>query len=191
MKEDAQEQLRVIYEMIENAKDNFREGGFYYLLWGWLVLISSLLSYVLLELVWQDGRAFLVWPVLMSAGFVISFWKAYRSDRQSRMRSHITRSIQYLWVGFTISLLMMLAAFLFRKMPAETTYPIFIIFYGLGAFVSGGLLRFRPLVVGGLLSWGIAAIAFIVPFRYQLLLMALSVAVAWLAPGYLLNGRKR
>ena len=36
---DEQMSLRIIAEAIENAKANFKDNGFFYLLWGWLVLV--------------------------------------------------------------------------------------------------------------------------------------------------------
>jgi hypothetical protein len=39
---DYKEKLGVIYSMINNSKTKIRVNGFFYLLWGWLVLIASL-----------------------------------------------------------------------------------------------------------------------------------------------------
>ncbi len=184
--ETPQDHLRIIYEMIDNAKEDFREGAFYYLLWGWLVLIASLATFVFLKLGWGN-HSFYAWPVLMGSGGIIALARGFRTSRTARVQTYVSTATMYLWIGFSISLLLILTAYLWGKLPYDATYPIFIVFYGLGAFVSGGILRFRPLVVGGLLSWAIAAFAFAVPFEYQLLLTALSVAVSWLTPGYLLK----
>lgn len=42
---DEQLSLKIIAEAIENTKSNFKDNGFFYLLWGWLVLFASLLEY--------------------------------------------------------------------------------------------------------------------------------------------------
>jgi hypothetical protein len=76
------------------------------------------------------------------------------------------------------------------KIPWQTTYPLIISLYGLGTFVSGGVLKFKPLIIGGIACWIISIIAFLVPPMTVLLLTALSVVVSYLIPGYMLKARK-
>ncbi len=45
-----QDSIRVITEMIENSKSNFKDNSFFYLLWGWLVLIASVTNFALLKM---------------------------------------------------------------------------------------------------------------------------------------------
>ncbi len=46
---DYNEKLNVIYDMIENSKTRIRENAFFYLLWGWLVLIASLSDFIMMN----------------------------------------------------------------------------------------------------------------------------------------------
>ena len=70
---------------------------------------------------------------------------------------------------------------------AAAVYPIIIVLYGIGTFVSGGALKFMPLKAGGIVCWILAVIAIRVDFEYQLLLIAAAVLIAYLIPGYLLK----
>ena len=61
--------------------------------------------------------------------------------------------------------------------------------YGIWLFVSGGTLEFRPLIIGGILNWGLALISFYLDFEYQLLALAAAVLLGYIVPGYMLRSR--
>lgn len=68
---------------------------------------------------------------------------------------------------------------------------IFILLYGLGTFVSGRLLQFKPLVVGGIINWIPVCAAVFFSFDYQMLFAAAAISSSYLLPGYLLKPQKQ
>ena len=75
---------------------------------------------------------------------------------------------------------------LFIVVGYQYCFPFFILFYGLGAFVSGKLLQFKPLVAGGIVSWCLSAISIWVDFDHQALFAAASILFSYIIPGYLI-----
>jgi hypothetical protein len=183
-----QQSIRIIQEMIATSKNNLKDNSFFYLLWGWLVLSASLTHFILIQVHWE--YAFLPWPVLMMTGGIISVVAGYRLGKKARVVSHVDKMIIYLWYAFMAVVLIIIAMALMDKILWVTTYPVIISLYGLGTFVSGGVLRFRPLIIGGIACWVISVIAFFVPSSYVLLLTGLSVIIAYLIPGYLLKSKE-
>ncbi len=179
--------LKIIYEMIETSKTNLKDNSFFFLLWGWLVMAASLIHFALLYTPCQ--YPFLPWPILMTTGAVISVIAGYRMGRKSKVISHLDKSMIYLWYGFLIVLIIIISMTISGHIPWNTTYPLIIILYGFGTFVSGGMLKFRPLITGGIASWFIAIIAFLVPSQFVLLLTGLSILIAYLIPGYMLRAK--
>jgi hypothetical protein len=177
--------LNVIYEMIENSKTRLRENAFFYLLWGWLVLIASLSHFIMMK--YGIFYSFLAWPVIMTAGMVVSVIAGIRMGKRAGHHTHIDTAMIYLWYGFFFSLLIILAFSIGGKISWEIANSLIISMYGLGTFVSGGILKFKPLIIGGISCWIIALGAFIVPGDYMLLLVSLSIIIAYLIPGYLLR----
>jgi len=57
--------------------------------------------------------------------------------------------------------------------------------YGIWLFISGGTIRFKPLMIGGIINWILAMAAFFVSFDQQLLLLALAVLLGYIIPSYL------
>jgi hypothetical protein len=107
--------------------------------------------------------------------------------KRAGYRTHIDTAVIYLWYGFFFALLVVLAFSIGGKIPWEMSNALIITMYGLGTFVSGGILKFRPLIIGGICCWIIALCAFFVPASYMLLLVALSIIISYLIPGYLLR----
>ena len=182
---DYKEKLDVIYSMIENSKTQIKENGFFYLLWGWLVLIASLSHFTLLKMGFH--KSYIVWPILMNLGLIVSVIAGIRMGKKAGYRTHIDTAIIYLWYGFFFAFLVILAFSIGDKIPWEMSNVLVIVMYGLGTFVSGGILKFRPLIIGGICCWIIALGAFFIPGEYTLLLVAISIIIAYLIPGYLLR----
>ena len=65
--------------------------------------------------------------------------------------------------------------------------PVCMVMYGVGAFVSGSVLQFKPLTIGGIICWAAAFIAHHVDYEYQLLLMSFAVICSYIIPGYILK----
>lgn len=186
--ETQKNQIQLIEEMIANAKGNISEGSVFYLIWGWLVILAAAINYYLLVFMNYENH-WLPWPILMTLGGIISGIVGYRKGKSSNVKTYIERALQYLWLGFVITLLMVLFGMV--KLGPEKTYPIIIFLYGLGTFVSGGILKFRPLILGGIACWIIGMMAFYTDFQNQLLLISLAVLLSYIIPGHLLSKSKR
>jgi hypothetical protein len=182
------ESLKIIQEMIATSKGNLKDNSFFYLLWGWLVLVASLSHYFLLRIGWE--HAYLPWPVLMSLGAIVSVIAGYRLGKKMKVITIIDKAIIYLWWGFVVLIIIILVMTGMDKINWTSTYPLIISLYGLGTFVSGGILKFKPLILGGIAAWVISIIAFFVAPINVLLLTALSIVIAYLIPGYMLKSRE-
>jgi len=183
-----QESLQIIQEMISTSKGKIKDNSFFYLLWGWLVLIASLTHYFLLQINYE--YAYIPWPVLMTIGGITSAIAGYRLGKKAKVITIIDKAMVYLWYGFLILILIVLVMTGFNKIQWQSTYPLIISLYGFGTFVSGGILKFRPLLIGGIACWVISIIAFFVSPENVLLLTALSIIIAYLVPGYMLKAKK-
>jgi hypothetical protein len=182
------EKVDVILKMIENSKTNIRDNAFFYLLWGWLVLAASLIHFTLIQ--FGTPFSFLAWPILMSIGTIVSIFAGIRMGKRQNYLTHLDKAIMYLWWGFFFTILVVLAFSLSGLIPWNISNALIISLYGMGTFVSGGILKFRPLIIGGISCWLISLMVFVIPFEYMLLMVALSIILAYLVPGYMLRNAK-
>lgn len=184
-----QQSLQIIYETIENAKSNVKDNAFFYLLWGWLVLIASLSQYILLT--YTSFRLhYIGWPVLMSIGGIVSGIYGYRLGKKASVKTHLDTIIISLWLGFLVLIFTILVMTFAGSFWFNVSSPLIIILFSFATFLSGMILKFRPLVIGGTISWMVGVAAFLVTPDIQQLLTALAIIIAYLIPGYMLKSKK-
>lgn len=181
------ESLDLISKMIHSAKNSMSDDSIFYLLWGWAVFIAAITQYVLIQV--NYPYSWLSWMVLMPATAVVATIIGYRKRKKEQVVTFVDEFMKYLWIAFGVSLVLFL--FFQSKIGAENTYPVIIVLYGIGTFVSGGALRFTPLKIGGIICWIMAAIAFYLSSEQQLLILALTVLLSYIIPGYLLQRKFR
>ena len=182
-----QESLLLIGQMIRNAKKAVRDNGFLFLLWGWLVFAASLSNYIMAFVLDMGEIAYLPWPVLMISGGIISAIYGSRQKKNERVKTYVDDAMKFLWIAFVVALLLTLV--FMSKIGPEVAYPFIMVLYGVGTFVSGGILKFKPLIYGGIACWLIAIAATFFDFQFQLLLLSLSILVSYIIPGHILKHR--
>jgi hypothetical protein len=184
-----QQSLQLIQVMIDKAKANISENKFYFLFWGWLTFIAILSQYVLKVLIGYRHH-YLVWLVVIPA-VIITIVHTSRQNKQRHARTYVGESMGSLWNGIGISFFVM--SFIINSKGGEgwmNSYPFFILFYGLGTFVSGRIIKFTPLVIGGIFNWMLALVSVYVSYDYQLLLAAAAILTSYIIPGHLLHSKK-
>ena len=179
-----QESLRIISQMISNTKSKFQKDGFYTLMWGYLVLAATISQYLMIYVFELYQYNFIGWPILMTVGFVVTIVRAMKHSKKSKVRTHIDLFMSYLWSGFTVSIFILLY-FSLRYYPLFA-FPSVMVLYGMATFVSGGMIKFKPLIIGGILCWGLAIACFFVEQQIQFFLLAASLIVAYIMPGHLM-----
>jgi len=180
-----QESLHVIMNMIQAAKTGFHDNSFYFLLWGWLVFVASISHYTLLMM--EKEYAAAAW-MLMPLGAVITMVYSYRQSRERHVRTYVQEFIRYVLIAFLVCLCIVLV---FQSKLGLNTYPMVMLVYGIWLFISGGAIRFKPLMAGGIINWMFAICALFVDFKMQLLFLATAVLLGYIIPGYLLKRKYR
>lgn len=185
-KMNSEESILLIQRMINTAKEELEDSSFYYLLWGWLVFIACVIHFILIKVSFQIDS--IGWMILMPLGAIISFIYGYRQGKKQRFQSYITDIMKYVLIAFLVSLFIVL---LFMGELGLGTYPMVMLIYGIWLFISGGALKFRPLILGGLINWTLAIIAMFFDFEKQLFILALAVLLGYIIPGHMLRLKYR
>lgn len=87
------------------------------------------------------------------------------------------------WLGFGISLIMVIFTSIHLRV---TPLPFICVVVGLATFLSGRLLRFLPLTLGGIVFWACAIFASMFSQKEALLVYAASIILGYLIPGFML-----
>lgn len=185
------ENLELIRNMIDRTKGNLRAQSGYYLIWGWLVLLATLSEYVLIQFMPEFVHHYIVWPVVVLIGVGATIYLSAKQKKDRRVTTYADRALVYFWSSWGFVLFLLLFYTIFGGLDWGNSYAFIIALYGMGATVSGGILKFKALVYGGVFSSAIAAFTLFTgisnDFEAMLLFLALSVASSYLIPGYQLR----
>lgn len=176
-----EESLRIITRMIQTAKGNIKGNSFHFLLWGWVVTFGNLGHFYLMEFT-DFAYPYAVWLITIPT-WIVSLLYGYRQSSKERVKTYSDFLIMWTWLAFTFSIVILIFS---GKFDALLT-PIILLFAGIPTFMTGLILKFKPLIYGGSSFWIFSVIAFSVEPSYSLLVSAVAIIVGYLIPGYILK----
>ena len=180
-----EESLALIKTMINKTKDSVADGSFYFLLWGWLVFGCCLSAFILKVYV-QYPYHYMVW-CLMPVGGIVSWIYGANQSKTLRVKSFVDEALDYLWIALGLAFFVLIIINMFNGQSWQTAFTYYILLYAIGTFVSGSLLRFKPLVIGGLINFVLAIVSIKFNYDYQLLIGAIAILISYIIPGHLLR----
>ncbi len=176
------ESLEIITRMIHQTKGNAKEGSFYFLFWGWITVIASL-GHFYLDYFTEIQHPYMVWLIGIP-GWIISMIYGYKQSGKKKVRSYSDGLIMWTWLSFLFSILIVIFAGSYLNFHITA---LILLFSGMATFITGLIIRFNPLVIGGSSFWIFSPIAIYLGITYAPLVMAVAVTVGYLIPGYLLR----
>ena len=176
--------LMLIESMIKTAKNRFSDNGHLYLLWGWVVLICSVGHFAAIQ--WNlFGHPEWIWGLTWVA---LLYQTVYliRLKKKIRVSTYTDDILKAIWMVF-VGCGLLLAVVVGRLGDWNTMDPLIVMLYGIPTILSGTVLRFKPLVWGGIICWMLCMVSVFLPLRYNLLMVSLAVIAAWIIPGYMMK----
>ena len=181
---DPAKSLDIISEMIHQAKGNVRNNAIHFLLWGWVVAIANFGMYALIQVNYK--APYIVWLITIPAAF-LSLYVGFRQGKNSRVTTHLGQIYMWLWISFGIVIFTIVA---FGARIGYQFNSIILLITSIPTFLSGISLRFKPLMIGGVLFWLFGILSFMVDYNTQLLVGGVAIICGYLIPGYLLRNKK-
>jgi hypothetical protein len=178
-----QESLALIAEAISRTKENFRSNSRYFLLWGWLITVASI-SFFLLRQYTETAFFFLPFPLLAAGGIVTTLVWYTRQKAAAPTETYLGFFFNRLWLVLGIGFILVVFISISRGWPP---FLYTLVIAAIGTAVTGLAMKFRPLVLGGLLFFAAAVVGIYLPDVYLPLLTGLAMIGGYLVPGYLLK----
>lgn len=184
-----EESMEMIHSMINISRQNFRNGGFYYILWGSLFLIAAIVQYILYS-VYSSELHWVSWMAAGALAFIIGTVLLFTRKKTPQVKTYINRMNFYLWTAFVISIIFIGFLASQHQLSQNQINPLIIMLYGFATFISGGMLRFKWLIGGAVVAWIIAIVSVFQDYGTQMLLVAATILLSYLIPGILLKYSK-
>lgn len=179
---DARQSLDLITSMIHQAKGNVQKSSFYFLLWGWAIVIADVGVFLLLRFT-DVKNPFLMFLINIPAA-IISVIYSIRQSNRGTVTTHLDQIYKWMWIGFGINCVLIM---LVGRYINWMINPMIILMAALPTFLTGVMLKFKPLMAGGLVFWIAGTALFFLPVKDQFLLSAAAIALGYLVPGYMLR----
>jgi phosphatidylglycerophosphatase A len=126
-----EESLKIITEMISKAKSDYRESGVSALLWGAIITICSIVSFLgayfempFLNNIW--------WLTIVAVVFQIIF--SIRENRKRKFKTYNEDAMGGIWISFGIA--MFLFSYFVNTGNVDHANTIFLITYGIPTFAT-------------------------------------------------------
>ena len=179
-KQSLEQKLEFITQVIKEAKSQYEENGFIYMLWGILIAITSISQYILLI---NEYYSIHYYPFfIIPLGTIYTIY--YYSRKEKMKHNIITRIVSYTWLFISLNLIVL--GFLFAATLKVNLSPIMLIILSIGMILSGISIRSRLIIGSGIIINITGYILFKLDWIYHPLVVGIVSLITFVIPGILL-----
>jgi hypothetical protein len=196
-----QESFRLIEQMISTAKQEQKDDGKGWIIWGWMLFLASLFTLLNLRFRWLDNL-FIFWDLFGLVAILLGVIETVRYfffKKKMRVKTYTKDIHQKLNIGFFISLMLIIlsmnigvhspnARWQDLAVSPVKGFALLLGLYGFWILIYGTLLNFKPSIIGAYITWAFAlASLFVRDFQLTMLFHASAVLFGYIIPGHLAN----
>lgn len=189
-----EESFDIINKAIANFKMNFRETSQSFLLWGWLLTFASISNFIILNILNSREAYELMglyslgnWSAFILIGFISMFFMERKINKDKKVYSYLESYFKSLWTVTAASFFV--ATFLCFKLGIDPP-AIMLLIAGIATTTSGLLIKFKPVIFGGMAFFIFSISTTFVANEYLSLIVGAAIVCGYLIPGYLLKSAK-
>ncbi len=190
---DQAHSLQVIREMIEVSRRKLQNDGILFIAWGWALFYSAMSRFLISKILFSrmEVRAFKIAGVIISV-FVLGYTLLYLWQQRKKAQTWIGISLRWVWISVVFCMMMinLIQQNILHEIRFELQHPIFMVVFAYAVIVSGVILRYRLMIIMGILFGLLAWISSFFELHQQLLFEAIAWFAAFILPGHILFARK-
>jgi len=173
--------IEIIETMFKENKKSLHRNSFYFIMWGILLIPSGIAEYLL----YGHPSFWMIWPAMGIMGGIISFAYGMKESKRSGVKTSGDRITSFTWGAFGFTMIFSIAYTMHHQLPP---HALILMLAGSATFISGGISKFNPFILGGLvMELGAIICAFVVDQPYQGLVFAGSFLFGYVIPGIILR----
>lgn len=208
-----QESLDLITNMIQKAKGSYHETGIGSLLWGTVVTIASVTTYF--ERTYDFSIGFDIWLIVLAA-IIPQIVISIQEKKSNKVKKYEDDALNAVWLVFGITIFglniyqiivpnvtnefikiegwQLTKHYLDNSKADEpistftpSIYSLFILIYALPTLVTGIVKKFKPMLYGALITYGLFIWSCFTISEYDFLLGGVAALICWFIPGVILR----
>ena len=182
--------LRLIQEMIGIAKQEQKDDGRGWILWGWLLLLASICSLLSNLLSWNLPQ-YTFWNafgIISIVYFIYIIVKYFFFRKKADVKTYTKDILHKLNLGFIISMFFIIVTVNLKILEVNVGFILLINLYGFRILMQGSALNFRPFIIGAVICWVMALVGlFFYSYNWIMAVHAIAVLFGYIIPGHLAN----
>jgi len=183
------ESLHLIEQMINRAKEEEKDSGWGWIIWGWLLFLASVFHYLMILFDLKYGsRIWLAFGVISILLVIYLIFRKWKGGGPSKVRTYTGELVDRIGVAFFISLIVMVIGNMTTGVGnTGEHFGYLLLLYGFWMYIHAAAFRFQLLRFGAFINWAGALVIFIWHEELGkniLLVHAACVALGYLIPGY-------
>ncbi len=208
-----QESLNLISAMIQKVKNNYHDTGIGSLLWGTVVFIASFVSFLRNRYGFEIG--FDIWLIVLFA-IIPQVYLSIKEGKKRKAKRYDDDAIDTVWLVFGLTIFglsfyqstvgdttskiiqeegwVMMKHFISGNQPDEqikpftlSIYSLYILIYAFPTLVTGLVKKFRPMIIGAIITYALFMVSCFTASQYDMLLGAIAALLCWFIPGFILR----
>jgi Flp pilus assembly protein TadB len=179
-----QDSLQLIQQMILTARNEHKENGLGWIVWGWILIFCASFQYIVIQFnLYIKGQW--IWYTPFVLGVLFMVYLGRKNKKNNEVKTYSKTLLTKIMNGFFISLTVMII--MSYKMH-QNSLPFFLTLYAFWMFIYGSAISFKPLIYGACINWFAALLITFIDFdQHVLLVMIGAVLFGYLVPGYMLQ----
>jgi hypothetical protein len=175
--------LQIIQQMINQAKTNITDNGLGWLLWGSMIILASVSTFVFIQIDARD--IYLGWNIFGIFTIVMLSYDMFKPKRKT-VRTYISDLLRLVDIGFVACLFTIIFSINVAVDP-NSGFGFFLMIFAFLMLIKGGAVKSKALMTGAAVNWAGAIAMFLnKDFKYDMLIMAAAVLIGYIIPGFLL-----
>lgn len=189
------ESMKIIEQMIGRAREEEKDSGIGWIVWGWMLFLASIINYLMI--VMDAPNKYIIWNIFGILSLLLVLYaiivKPFTKKNAPRVMTYTNELVNRMGIAFFISLLIMVIGNYTTGINSSgLNFAYLLLLYGFWMFIHASAYRFNLLKVGAFINWAGALVIFIFfneLGKNILLVHAFCVALGYIVPGHI--ARKR
>ena len=185
--------LQVIREMIDVSRKKLQNDGILFILWGWSLFYSSFTRFLISQVLFSNMqvKAFKTVGSILTV-FVLGYTLYYIWQQRKKVKTYIGISLRYVWISAILCMVLinLIQGNILHDINFELQHPIFMVVIAYAVIITGVMLRFKMMILAGILFGLLAYAASFFELHIQLLFEAMAWFLAFCLPGHLLYAKR-
>ena len=183
-----EEQIEIISRMINNTKEKLKPLSVNFIFWGFLIVGMSLIHYIFPQFIQSTKySSLLFWTVLPVIGMIYTVFYMKKIQKTTGYETHLGRVIKIIWGVFNLSYLLTIIISILKDV---NPVPDILFLLSVTLLITGLIIKFKPIIFGGLLLMLFTVYINYNPSINFLLVNIIGISLGMLIPGIFLSKSK-